>query len=146
VSRPIRKRVSDEVMAKIAAAITEIGNDDQAPRTKREIERRSGLAHDTVARAFRQDAAEDNTWRITAALGALIGSAIRRPAPALQRRLDAEQKAADLRQRLSETEHSLDRYAMALYAYHLTSKVQAPEQSVATSVVPIGRNKPRKRG
>jgi len=131
-------------MAKIVAAITEIGDDDQAPRTKREIERRSGLAHDTVARAFRQDADEDNTWQITAALNALTGSATMQPAPAVQRRRDAEQKVADLRQRLSETEHMLDRYAMALYAYHLTSAADVFEPGPATDVVPIGRNRPRR--
>ena len=79
-----RKRVSDEVMTRVSTAIDALAADQNAPRTKRQIELLSGLGHDAVARAFRQDAAEpDNQYRLNARLNELIaplGTGRRSPA------------------------------------------------------------------
>jgi hypothetical protein len=141
VTRVRRKRVSEEVFAKIVDAMTDMATDEHAPRTKREIERRSGLAHDTIARAFRQDAEEDNQWSINHVFAELTGANNARRSPARQRQVDADQKVADLRQRLSETDATLQRYAMALLAFHLNAA--APDAQTDSDAVPIGRNRHR---
>jgi hypothetical protein len=143
MTRPRRKRVSDDVLTRIAEAIQDIGADPTAPRTKREIERRTGLSHDAVARAFRQENEEDSRFKIPAAFRELVGES-GRLSPARKEQLDDSQKAADLRQRLTESQTLLDRYAMALYAFHLISQQdQRTGSDEVNDAVPIGRNKRR---
>lgn len=141
MSRPRRKRVTDEVMQKIIIAIEEIEADAAAPRTKREVEHRTGLSHDAVARAFRQDAEEENTWNISQRLSDLTEDGANRRSPARRQQLSLEDTIRDLRQRLAEAEQQQHRYAMALYAYQLSSG-EASEPS--RDVVPMGRNRSRR--
>lgn len=136
-----RKRVSDEVMVKIVQAIGEIAVDDRAPRTKREIEHRTGLSHDAVARAFRQDSEETNSWSISEKLASLTDGGANRRSPARKQKLTLEDTVRDLRERLADSEHQQHRYAMALYAYHLSA---GPSGSDAGQVVPLGRNRPKR--
>ncbi|MFR9779018.1 hypothetical protein ACL02O_23560, partial [Micromonospora sp. MS34] len=131
--------------SRIAEALDVIAADDARPRTKREIERITDLGHDTVARAFRQDAEEENTYRITekfTALAQQLGS--NRRSPAREKELAHEQELADLRREASDLNKQLDRYAMSLYAYYLAAQPQ-PDGASATDPIPIGRNRKRQR-
>lgn len=142
MSQMRRKRVSDDVMSKIVRAIEEIAADDHAPRTKREIEHRSGLSHDAVARAFRQDSEEANAWAISEKLAALTDQGAGRRSPAQRQKLTLEETIRDLRQRLADSELQQHRYAMALYAFHL---VGDHSDSFASQVVPLGRSRAKHR-
>jgi hypothetical protein len=135
---PTRKRVTDEVMQRISAALDRMTNDHTARRTKRELERITGLSHDAVARAFRRDVEENSRWNLTGRLAALTD-------PQAGHRSPQEQHVHELRQTLikknaqiTELEASLDRYAMAVLAHHLelNSKVIGGQD-----VVSIGRNR-----
>jgi hypothetical protein len=143
---PRRKRVSDEVMVRISEAIDKIAADDQAPRTKRQIEAISGLGHDAVARAFRQDSVESAEYRLNERLNALLtpeGSG--RRSPEGQERHEAEIKIAELRHRVRELDAQLDRYGMALYAHALSAGTLTSEgSSDGTDPVPMRRQRKRK--
>lgn len=116
-----RKRVSDDVMTRVSNAIDMLSSDDRAPRTKRQIELLSGLGHDAVARAFRQDAAEPNTpFRLNQRFNHLIAPlSTGRRSPADEEKYHDKQKIAELKQKVSELNWQLDRYAMTLFALHL---------------------------
>jgi hypothetical protein len=81
VSSPKPKQVSDESMARVRAAIQTLRDDPAAPRTKRELQRRTGLSHDLVARAFRQDAEDPERWQLSQLFGALTAGPSRRRTP-----------------------------------------------------------------
>ena len=49
------KKVSDHVFERVSLALDRLAADPTLRRTKRELERLSGLSHDAVARAFRQE-------------------------------------------------------------------------------------------
>jgi hypothetical protein len=135
-----RKRVSDEVMARVASAIVALAADENAPRTKRQIEHISGLSHDVVARAFRQDADEpDNQYRLNERLSELVAplSSARR-SPIAEEQHQDKQKIAELKQQVSELNKELDRYAMTLFAFHLASQ---PEDTPTGDVIPIRRDR-----
>lgn len=116
-----RKRVSDDVMTRVSNAIDMLSSDDRAPRTKRQIEHLSGLGHDAVARAFRQDAAEPETpFRLNQRFSDLITPlSTGRRSPADEEKYHDKQKIAELKQQVAELNRQLDRYAMTLFALHL---------------------------
>ncbi|MGG5171251.1 hypothetical protein ACQR35_03595 [Pseudarthrobacter sp. J1738] len=116
-----RKRVSDDVLTRVSDAIKVLSVDQNAPRTKRQIEILSGLGHDAVARAFRQDATEpDNPYRLNEKFNHLIGAlGSGRRSPAGEEKHQDKQKIAELKQQVSELNRQLDRYAMTLFAYYL---------------------------
>ncbi len=134
-----RKRVSDEVMRKICIALDEIHSDDSAPRTKREIEHRAGLSHDAVARAFRQDAAEDNEWNITQRLLNLTDGGMSRRSPQQRHKHEVHEQLQDAKHRLRDSESLVQRYAAALYAHQLSDDTQG--MSPNGGAIPIGRNR-----
>jgi hypothetical protein len=134
-----RKRVSDEVMARVSAAIDALAADASAPRTKRQVEHLSGLSHDAVARAFRQDATEaDNPYRLNEKMDQLLApSGSGRRSPLAEEQHQDKQKIAELKQHVSDLNRQLDRYAMTLFAYHLAENATA----ATGDVVPIRRHK-----
>lgn len=78
---PKPKQVSDESMTRVRAAIQTLGDNPGAPRTKRELQRRTGLSHDLIARAFRQDAEAPELWQLSQLFGALTAGPSRRRTP-----------------------------------------------------------------
>lgn len=129
-----RKRVSDEVMTRVSTAIDALAADQNAPRTKRQIELLSGLGHDAVARAFRQDAAEpDNQYRLNARLNELIAPlGTGRRSPVAEEQHQDKQKIAELKQQVRELNEHLDRYAMTLFAHHLADNPAAETSDVVS--------------
>lgn len=130
----MRKRVSDDVMSRVSNAIDAISVDPEAPRTKRQIEVLSGLGHDAVARAFRQDATEsDNPYRLTERFSQLIAPfQAGRRSPAAQEKYQDKQKIAELKQQVGELNRQLDRYAMSLFAVHLEEQPNVETDSVVS--------------
>ncbi len=137
MTRPPR-RTSDDVMQRISAALDTMTHDPQAPRTKREIERRTGLSHDAVARAFRQDTAESSPWNLTARLTGLGERPARRSDPQARQIRELETKIKDKNKQITQLQATLDRYAMTVLAMHLELQ-QLPDPG--SNVVAIGRNR-----
>lgn len=137
---PRVKRTSNSTYERILAAITEMAQDDDAPRTKREIERRSGLGHDPVARAFRQDAQEDNQFHINKAFDALSDdlSTTTRVSPERDKQLATQRQNLELRDQIRHLNNQLDRHAMALFAFHLRDIHPArTDKNTQRDIVPI---------
>jgi hypothetical protein len=81
VPSPKKKQVSDDSMAKVRTAIQTLAEDPSGPRTKRELQRRTGLSHDLIARAFRQDAEDPGRWQLSELFGTLTEGPSRRRTP-----------------------------------------------------------------
>ena len=133
------KRVSDDVFARIASALDQIASDPTARRTKREIEQRSGLSHDTVARAFRQDTETPTHWHISDRLNGLLNTT-----QAASRRSPQQAAEADLRNTIRDRNREIERlnslvdgYANLLLAHHLEQTL-----TETNTVIPL-RPKPR---
>jgi hypothetical protein len=137
-----RKRVSEEVMDRVSAAIRVLAKDDSLPRTKRQLELISGLSHDAVARAFRQDAAEPDTiHQINASFDDLVAPlGGGRRSPFEQERHNDKQEIVVLKQQIKELNKQLDRYAMALFAQHL---MREEGSQTPTNTVPLRGRKMR---
>src|ERR1700680_2749830 len=135
------KRVGDGVFQRIAIALDTMADDPNAPRTKREVERRTGLSHDAVARAFRQDAAQSSRWNLTDRYNELGERPTRRSDPESRGIKDLEAKIKAKNKRIFELEAALDRHAMAVLALHLELQ-QLPDPDC--NVVPLGRNRPHR--
>ncbi len=136
---PRTKRTSNATFQRIVDAIEEMKQDDEAPRTKREIERRAGLAHDAVARAFRQDAQEDNQYEINKRFNELAEElTTSRISPDRDKQIAVERANAELKDRIRHLDDQLDRHAMALFSYHLRDDHAAhAENDAPTHVTPI---------
>lgn len=136
---PRPKRTSKATFQRIVDALVEMERDDDAPRTKREIERRSGLAHDAVARAFRQDADEDNEFAINSKFNELTKELIvARVSPDRDKQIAIARENSELKDRVRHLHAQLDQHAMALFAYHLRdSHASQPSGDTRTDVVPI---------
>ena len=130
------KRVGDDVLQRIAIALDTMADDPNAPKTKREVERRTGLSHDAVARAFRLDAEQASRWNLTTRFNALGERPARRTDPQTQGIKDLEDKLKAKNRRISELEAALDRHAMAVLALHLELQ-QLPDPD--SKVVALGR-------
>ena len=132
------KRVGDDVLQRIAIALDTMAGDPDTPRTKREVERRSGLSHDAVARAFRQDAEHASRWELTRRFNALGERPPRRRDPHTQDIRELEEKVRAKNKRISELEAALDQHAMAVLALHLElQQLPHPEGNV----VALGRTR-----
>jgi hypothetical protein len=137
-----RKTVSEDVFRRIAEALAEMASDDAAPRTKREIERRSSLSHDAVARAFRQDNAHEGRWGVSSRFADLVNASTGRRSPQQAIRSERDHKITELQQQVSELQRSLDRYAMSLFAVYLQDQKRDSDDSPEEdNVTPIGRNR-----
>jgi len=140
------KRVSDNALERISIALDRLAADPSLRRTKIEVERLSGLSHDAVARAFRQEAEEPGSkWQLANRFQQLVDPEHGRRSPHDAALHEAKRTLQEKQAEVTRLEHDLDRYAMALYAYYLTSQSRDPQASEETPVVPIGRNRPRKR-
>jgi hypothetical protein len=126
---PRRKQTSAEVFELIVRALSEMAFDDEAPRTKREIERRTNLSHDAVARAFRQDAGEHNQWGITVGLKELRGEIDEGLSPSRQQEKASAAKIQELQEKVGELNRTLDAYAMTLFALQLEDHGLHPENN-----------------
>ena len=114
------KTVSVNVMERISTAIDAMKNDDTLPRTKRELERLSGLSHATVARAFVQDTIEQvdhtvNPWRLTERFAAMTSETGRRTAQGM-RNTNLEHQLKQKHETIRDLRQIVDRQAQALYA------------------------------
>ncbi|MEO5877856.1 MAG: hypothetical protein ABIS86_05100 [Streptosporangiaceae bacterium] len=111
--------------------------DAAAPRTKTEVERRSGLSHDAVARAFRQNGTQENRWRLALRFAELTNRPARYIDPEQAKLKDLGKKLADKTKQTTALKATLDQYAMAVLAQALELS-QLPDPD--STVVPIGRN------
>lgn len=136
---PRAKRTSKATFQRIVDALAQMKDDEDAPRTKREIERRSGLAHDAVARAFRQDADEDNEFGINNLFDALTSElTVTRVSPDRDKQIATERQNANLKDEVRHLHEQLDRHAMAMFSYHLRDQHAAQSTDAApTDVIPI---------
>lgn len=139
---PTRKRVTDEVMQRISDALDRMTNDHTARRTKRELERITGLSHDAVARAFRRDVDENSRWNLTGRLAALADPQASRRSPQEQHMHELNQKLQQKSSQIADLETRLDCFAMAVLAHHLELTADRPG---ARDVVSLGRNRERRR-
>lgn len=139
---PIRKRVSDDVFERISGALGSMAVQMSSPRTKREIERLSGLSHDTVARAFKQDQLEETRWKISARFLTVAKASTGGRSPDQQQLFEARQKIAELSHKNRDLEAALDTYAATLLAYHLSSsEILASDRAPANVTPMMGRNR-----
>jgi len=138
---PARKRLTDEVMQRVADAITQLGHDPAARRTKRELERITGLSHDAVARAFRRDVEENSPWNLTARFAQLSDPEAGRRSPQEQQLHELRHTLREKNQKITELEATLDRFAMAVLAHHL-ELAEAP--APGADVISLGRNRIRR--
>lgn len=139
---PTRKRVTDEVMQRISDALDRMNNDHTARRTKRELERITGLSHDAVARAFRRDVEDNSRWNLTGRLAALADPQASHRSPQEQHTHQLRQALREKNAQIAQLQASLDRYAMAVLAQHLELNADtAPDRDV----ISLGRNRQRHR-
>ncbi|MEO5665920.1 MAG: hypothetical protein ABIR39_21835 [Nocardioides sp.] len=140
---PQRKRTSDETFKRIVEAIEKMAADDESPRTKREIERLTGYGHDAVARAFRQDATEDNDYRITAKFKALTAElTASRVSPDRDKQIAIQRENRELKDQVRHLNQMLDAHAMSLFAVHLRdTHATAVDATTNAGVVPIRRRR-----
>ncbi|CAN5132351.1 MAG: hypothetical protein ACSLEW_11675 [Nocardioides sp.] len=142
---PQRKRTSDETFKRIVEAIEKMAADDESPRTKREIERLTGYGHDAVARAFRQDATEDNQYGITTKFKALTEElTASRVSPDRDKQIVIQRENRELKDQVRHLNQMLDAHAMALFALHLRDTHPASSDSTTNpnaDVVPIRRRR-----
>jgi multidrug resistance efflux pump len=142
MASPVRKRVTDEVMQRVSDAIDQMHTDPGARRTKRELERLTGLGHDAVARAFRRDTAEQSRWNLTARFAALTDPEAGRRSPQEQQVHELRLKLREKNTKIAELEATLDRYAMTVLAHHLEL---ADQSAPGGDVISLGRNRNRTR-
>jgi hypothetical protein len=140
---PRAKHTAKTTYQRILDAIEEIASDDQAQPTKREIERRAGLSHDAVARAFRQDAGEDNEFKINQRLGLLTeGLSSARVSPDRDKQISIEKENRELKDRVRHLNAQMDLHAMAVLAFHLRdAHIDEADTGGFENVVPIRRRR-----
>ena len=140
----VGKPVSEEVMERISDAIDALRRDESLARTKRELERLSGLSHATVARAFVQDRSNQlnelasNKWRLSERFAAVSLDTGRRTVQGA-RNLDLNEQLNQKNAEISELRQVVEQYAQALYA------LQLAKSEKHAGVTEIGVNKSRRR-
>ncbi|WP_166870282.1 hypothetical protein [Salinibacterium sp. ZJ450] len=131
------KRVSDQSMQAISDAIDAIARDDSLPRTKREIEKLTGLSHATVARAFLQDqAATVARWRLEARFTELTAHSGGR-SPHAANVAELKSLLAQRNREITQLREQTARYQQMIYIQHVAT------QQKLGGVAPIGINRPR---
>ena len=128
-------------MQRVSDAIDQLSGDTAARRTKRELERLTGLGHDAVARAFRRDATENSRWNLTGRFAAMADPDAGRRSPQEQQVHELRLKLREKNAKIVELEAALDRYAMAVLAHHLEL---AEQPAAGADVISLGRNRPRR--
>lgn len=136
-----RKRTSDDTFKRIVSALEMIAADDRSPRTKREIERLTGYSHDAIARAFRQDANENNEYRITAKFTELTRElTASRVSPDRDKQIALARENKELKDQVRHLNVMLDAHAMALFARHLQDDHSTQGES-DDDIIPIRRHR-----
>lgn len=119
---PRRKQVSAPVLEKITLALQQMRADPTMPRTKRQIERLTCLSHDTVARAFRQDAQQPNRhYPLNVQFQALLDAEGKTSGVAASDR-DAAGQVRELRAKVRDLEVAL----LQVATQQLTQDAQVP--------------------
>lgn len=128
-------RVTDAVMQRVSDAIATLEADNNRRRTKRAIEEISGLSHDAVARAFRQDSDDGSRWNLSEHFAELTSAGTTRLAP-------FEQEVDQLRQQLAERDAEIRRlnaqiqtFAQIAYAQRLA--IEALQDPHTAEVIPL---------
>ena len=124
-------RVTDGVMQRVADAIGIISNDPETALTKREIERVSGLSHDAVARAFRQDRTDPSAFVLNARFEETVEKRRGRRTEANQLAHDAREDLRVARIRISQLEVEVASYAQVILAQQIEiQELRDPEGRV----------------
>jgi hypothetical protein len=124
-------RVTDGVMQRVADAIGIISNDPETALTKREIERVSGLSHDAVARAFRQDRTDPSAFVLNARFEETVEKRRGRRTEANQLAHDAREDLRAARIRISQLEVEVASYAQVILAQQIEiQELRDPEGRV----------------
>lgn len=135
--------VSEAALQQVSDAIDSILNDPTLSRTKRQIEKISGLSHATVARAFVQDSSGlgpqglSLTERFSTLASPTGGKSLERA-----EHLALEARLNERNEELKQLKATHACHVQALYAYYLSS-LQA--KTDGTRLIPIGVNQPRGR-
>ena len=126
--------VTDDTVGRIKAALDKMAADPSTKQTKREVERLSGLSHDTVARAFRQD--HQGRHGILARYEALTGTNLDRRSDH-QRDLDErDQRIRHQERRISELHATVDRYASTIFLLRRQLEAAADPNGTLISFAP----------
>jgi hypothetical protein len=134
---PTPKPVSESVMERVSVAIDALQLDGTLPRTKRELERLSGLSHATIARAFHQDLTQPvSKWRITDRFATVTAATGGRSAQSVQKNRLLEQ-LMEKNARIRDLHQILDNYSQALYAMH----AKASEDHSGVTHIGVNRNR-----
>ncbi len=121
--------VSDDVFARISAAIDEMSGSATLKRTKREIEQLAALSHATVARAFAQDLLVPSKHAINERFNALLSETGGLSVAAVKERdKDKELKAAKDRNKQLIDERAM--HLQVIYALWLATQPEEPAAPV----------------
>lgn len=136
--------VTHDTIERIRAALDMMAVDPSARRTKREVERLSGLSHDTVARAFHQDS--QGRHGILGRYETLTGAKGDRRSDN-QRALDErDQQIRHQERRIRELHATVDRYATTIFVLRRQLEaVSAPGTTLAPFAPPRGSARIRRR-
>lgn len=132
--------VTEDVLVRVSAALDAIAQDPELPRTKRSVERVSGLSHDAVARAFRQDRELGTPQRLNARFAELTDGGGDRRSPIRQELAELRERHRERGRRIRELEADVAALAQIVLATELSSSIEEP-----FTVVPLRhRRAPRK--
>jgi hypothetical protein len=140
------KPVGADVLLRVSAALDEMEDRPTTRPTKREVERISGLSHDAVARAFRQDMVATTPFRLTHRLQKLREDTAQPKGVSNADSDDSDDaaEATELRKQMRELNHVNEMFAIALFAHYLEE--YDPKSTIDMSnVIPIGKNRRRRR-
>lgn len=134
-------RVTDAVMQRVSDAIDTLAADDSRRRTKRAIEEISGLSHDAVARAFRQDRDNGSRWDLSEHYAALTSAGTTRLAPLEQEAVQLRQQLADRDAEIRRLKDQVQTLAQITHAQRLA--IEALQNPHTADVIPLlGRAAP----
>lgn len=120
-------RPTDETFASIVSAITAIGADSRAPRTKAHLMRLAGIAHPTVHRAFKWDAEHGTPFKINERWEEITGGSSSRRSPQQAERAELADQLKDARQEISLLRKQLN--AAQLVAVSAWLRTQSHDES-----------------
>jgi hypothetical protein len=123
-------------MRRVAEGIAAIARNPDLPRTKRAIEVASGLSHDAVARAFRQDRDEGSEFSLNSLFEQLVAEQGSRRSPSRQREHDADKRLLEAKLRMQHLEAALHAHAQVIMTQQL--ELEAMRES-RPRVVPLPR-------
>ncbi|MGH9077938.1 MAG: hypothetical protein ACRDY0_10885 [Acidimicrobiales bacterium] len=138
--------VTDDTIGRIRAALDMMIVDPSARRTKREVERLSGLSHDTVARAFRQD--RQGRHGIVARYETLTGADLDRRSDHRRELDERDQKIRHQERRIRELHATVDRYATTIFVLRRQLEAASHPEVTLTPFAPprsSARRRPRSR-